>query len=205
MLTATVTDWVSTANDGRADGRPAVAAASDVDHALARSAAGGDSSAFEALYRRHAARIHGVVARLVGYDRARAEDLVQEAFVHAWQALPAYRFESAFGTWLHRLAVNTALMDLRAARSRPRGSDDEDALEQFGAPDSAGHSTALSLDLERAVATLPPRARAVLVLYDVEGWKHEEIAEALGMAVGSSKAQLHRARGLLRERLEGHA
>jgi RNA polymerase sigma-70 factor (ECF subfamily) len=204
MLTATVTDWVSTANDGRADGRHAAATA-DVDHALARSAAGGDSSAFEALYRRHAARIHGVVARLVGYDRARAEDLVQEAFVHAWQALPAYRFESAFGTWLHRLAVNTALMDLRAARSRPRGSDDEDALDQLGTPDSAGHSTALSLDLERAVATLPPRARAVLVLFDVEGWKHEEIAEALGMAVGSSKAQLHRARGLLRERLEGHA
>ncbi|HTM70071.1 MAG TPA: sigma-70 family RNA polymerase sigma factor [Luteimonas sp.] len=204
MLTATVTDWVSTANDSRsADGR--VAAPADVDLALARSAAAGDSSAFEALYRRHAARIHGVVARLVGYDRARAEDLVQEAFVRAWQALPAYRFESAFGTWLHRLAVNTALMDLRAARSRPRGSDDEDALDQVGAPDSAGQSTALTLDLERAVATLPPRARAVLVLYDVEGWKHEEIAGALGMAVGSSKAQLHRARGLLRERLEGHA
>lgn len=203
MLTATVTDWVSTANDSRADGRAAVPA--DVDQALARAAAAGDSSAFEALYRRHAARIHGVVARLVGYDRARAEDLVQEAFVRAWQALPAYRFESAFGTWLHRLAVNTALMDLRAARSRPRGSDDEDALDQVGAPDSAGHSTALTLDLERAVATLPPRARAVLVLYDVEGWKHEEIAGALGMAVGSSKAQLHRARGLLRERLEGHA
>ena len=204
MLTATVTDWVSIANDSTAsDGR--AAAPADVDQALARSAASGDSTAFEALYRRHASRIHGVVARLVGYDRARAEDLVQEAFVRAWQALPAYRFESAFGTWLHRLAVNTALMDLRAARSRPRGSDDEDALDQVGAPDSAGQSTALTLDLERAVATLPPRARAVLVLYDVEGWKHEEIAGALGMAVGSSKAQLHRARGLLRERLEGHA
>jgi RNA polymerase sigma-70 factor (ECF subfamily) len=204
MLTATVTDWVPIANDGLADGRPAAAAA-DVDHALARSAAGGDASAFEALYRRHAARIHGVVARLVGYDRARAEDLVQDAFVRAWQALPAYRFESAFGTWLHRLAVNTALMDLRAARSRPRGSGDEDALDQVGTPDSAGHGTALSLDLERAVATLPPRARAVLVLYDVEGWKHEEIAEALGIADGSSKAQLHRARGRLRQRLDGHA
>jgi len=204
MLTATVTDWVPIADDGRTDGRPAASVA-DVDNALARSAAGGDSTAFEALYRRHAARIHGVVARLVGYDRARAEDLVQEAFVRAWQALPAYRFESAFGTWLHRLAVNTALMDLRAARSRPRGTDDEDALDQVGAQDTAGQATALSLDLERAVATLPPRARAVLVLYDVEGWKHEEIAEALGMAIGSSKAQLHRARGLLRERLEGHA
>ena len=199
MLTATVTDWLPTA--------PATDAATpaDVDAALARSAAGGDSSAFEALYRRHAGRVHGVIARLVGYDRARAEDLTQDAFVRAWQALPAYRYESAFSTWLHRLAVNTALMDLRARRSRVQAHEGEDAFDEVGTVDSAGHGAALSMDLERAVATLPPRARAVLVLYDVEGWKHEEIAEALGMAVGSSKAQLHRARGLLRARLEGHA
>src|SRR5690606_15213762 len=99
MLAATVTDCLPTAPS-------ATATPADVDQALARSAAGGDSSAFEALYRRHAGRVHGVVARLVGYDRARAEDLTQEAFVRAWQALPAYRFESAFGTWLHRLAVD---------------------------------------------------------------------------------------------------
>ena len=197
MLTVAVTDFLPTEN--------ASATPADVDRALALAAAGGDSAAFEALYRRHAARLHGVVARLVGYDRARAEDLVQEAFVRAWQALPAYRFESAFGTWLHRLAVNTALMDLRARRSRPGLDGDDEALDHVGTADSAGHGTALALDLERAVATLPPRARAVLVLYDVEGWKHEEIADALGMAVGSSKAQLHRARGLLRERLEAHA
>ena len=197
MLTVAVTDFLPTEN--------ASATPVDVGRALALAAAGGDSTAFEALYRRHAARLHGVVARLVGYDRARAEDLVQEAFVRAWQALPAYRFESAFGTWLHRLAVNTALMDLRARRSRPGLDGDDEALDHVGTADSAGHGTALALDLERAVATLPPRARAVLVLYDVEGWKHEEIADALGMAVGSSKAQLHRARGLLRERLEAHA
>jgi RNA polymerase sigma-70 factor (ECF subfamily) len=197
MLTVTVTDWLP-------DTDPAASAA-DVDQALARSAAAGDTSAFEALYRRHASRVHGVVARLVGFDRARAEDLVQEAFVRAWQALPAYRFESAFGTWLHRLAVNTALMELRARRSRPQADGGDEALDHVGTPDSAGHATALSLDLERAVATLPPRARAVLVLYDVDGWKLEEIADALGMAVGSSKAQLHRARGLLRTRLGEHA
>jgi len=197
MLTVTVTDWLPDSDSA--------APAADVDQALARSAAAGDTSAFEALYRRHAARVHGVVARLVGFDRGRAEDLVQEAFVRAWQALPAYRFESAFGTWLHRLAVNTALMELRSRRSRPQADGDDEALERLGAPDSAGHATALSLDLERAVATLPSRARAVLVLYDVEGWKHEEIADALGMAVGSSKAQLHRARGLLRTRLGEHA
>jgi RNA polymerase sigma-70 factor (ECF subfamily) len=200
MLTATVTDWLPTTASATDAATPA-----DVDAALARTAATGDASAFEALYRRHASRIHGVVARLVGHDRARAEDLTQEAFVRAWQALPAYRFESAFSTWLHRLAVNTALMDLRARRSRVPTQGDDDAFDEIGTADSAGHGTALALDLERAVATLPPRARAVLVLYDVEGWKHEEIAEALGMAVGSSKAQLHRARGLLRARLEAHA
>ena len=198
MLTAAVTEWTSST-------APATQAPEDVDGALARSAGAGDMAAFEALYRRHSGRVHGVIARLVGGHAGRAEDLTQEAFVRAWQALPTYRFESAFSTWLHRLAVNTALMELRTRRSRPLASNDEDALDNIGSQDSAGHATALSMDLERAVATLPPRARAVLVLHDVEGWKHEEIATELGMAVGSSKAQLHRARGLLRARLEGHA
>lgn len=176
--------------------------AGDGDHALALAAAGGDAAAFEALYRRHAARVHGVVLRLAGWQRARAEDLVQEAFLRAWQALPQWRGEAAFGTWLHRLAVNTALMDLRARRARPvLDGDDGDALDAAPAADSAGRGMALAMDLERAVATLPPRARAVLVLHDVEGWTHEEVAAALGMAAGSSKAQLHRARSLLRARL----
>ena len=170
------------------------------DVILVRRAASADMAAFEALYRRHHRRVHGVIARLVGQAGARAEDLTQEAFVRAWQALPTFRFESAVSTWLHRLAVNTALMELRARRSRPLADDDEDALESLSTPDTAGHAV-LGRDLERAVATLPPRARAVLVLHDVEGWKHEEIAEELGMAVGSSKAQLHRARGLLRTRI----
>jgi RNA polymerase sigma-70 factor (ECF subfamily) len=100
---------------------------------------------------------------------------------------------------LHRLAVTTALMELRARRSRP-WQDDDTELEQVAAADMVGRAM-LGRDLEQAVASLPPRARAVLVLHDVEGWKHEEIATELGMAVGSSKAQLHRARGLLRERL----
>ena len=170
------------------------------DAQLARRAAGADVAAFEALYRRHHRRVHGVILRLVGHASARAEDLTQEAFVRAWQALPTFRFESAISTWLHRMAVNTALMELRARRSRPQADDDEDALESLSMPDTAGRAV-LGRDLERAVAMLPPRARAVLVLHDVEGWKHEEIAEELGMAVGSSKAQLHRARGLLRTRI----
>ncbi len=173
----------------------------DVDASLVRSAARGDIRAFENLYRRHCGHVHGAVARLVGRHGTRAEDLTQEAFVRAWQALPAFRFESSFATWMHRLAVNTALMELRSRRTRAHDQGDDDAFGMLGAADSAGHTTALSMDLARAVESLPPRARAVLVLYDVEGWKHDEIATELGMAVGSSKAQLHRARGLLRARL----
>lgn len=192
-----------TAVTERPDTVDSAATASVDERRLVAAAARGEISAFESLYRRHIGRVHGVITRLVGGHGSRAEDLTQEAFVRAWQALPAFRFESAFSTWLHRLAVNTALMELRSRRSRPQEEGDDDAVAYLGCVDSAGHTTALLLDLERAVATLPPRARAVLVLFDIEGWGHEEIAAELGMAVGSSKAQLHRARGLLRTRLGG--
>jgi len=176
----------------------------DVDAPQARAAARGDTQAFEQLYRRHAGRVHGVIVRLVGGHGARAEDLTQETFVRAWRALPEFRFESALSTWLHRLAVNTALMELRSRRGGPRWEEEADHDDAVMV-DPRAQGPALRMDLERAVATLPPRARAVLVLHDVEGWKHEEISAQLGMAVGSSKAQLHRARQLLRTRLEAHA
>jgi RNA polymerase sigma-70 factor (ECF subfamily) len=134
-------------------------------------------------------------------NQARAEELTQEAFVRAWQKLDTFRHESAFSTWLHRLAVNVALMDLRARD--PEDTVEDGVLEAASDPVTpfcAGERA----DLEQAVAKLPPRARAVLVLHDVEGWKHEEIGRELGMAVGSSKAQLHRARGLLRGMLGGN-
>jgi RNA polymerase sigma-70 factor (ECF subfamily) len=177
---------------------------SDGDHALARAAGLGDSKAFEQLYRSHSRRIFAVVWRLSGGNAARADDLVQEAFIRAWQALPAFRFESAFSTWLHRLAVNTALMEIRSRAGGEDRETDDAALEHLASQDTAGQRTRERIDLERAVATLPERARAVLVLHDIEGWKHEEIATELGMAVGSSKAQLHRARHLLRTRLGEH-
>ena len=173
-----------------------------LDQELIRRAAAGEPAAFEQLYRLHVRRVFGVVWRLVGGNEARAEELTQEAFVRAWQALPQFRFESAFSTWLHRLAVNTALMHLRARAGGEDRETDDAALEFHAA---SGSRDGLRLDLERAVARLPPRARAVLVLHDVEGWKHHEIASELGMAVGSSKAQLHRARGLLRGWLGGEA
>ncbi|SEL69589.1 RNA polymerase sigma-70 factor, ECF subfamily [Pseudoxanthomonas sp. GM95] len=177
--------------------------AADADLDQARAAASGDTRAFEALYRKHAGRVHGVIVRLVGAHGARAEDLTQETFVRVWRALPEFRFESALSTWLHKMAVNTALMELRSRRSGPRWEDEADN-DDIAMVDPRAHGPALGMDLERAVATLPPRARAVLVLHDVEGWKHEEISVSLGMAIGSSKAQLHRARQLLRTRLEAH-
>ena len=187
----------------QSDAAPAVAVRvpADLDEANVRDAAAGDMAAFEALYRQHLRHVHAVVWRLVGGVDARAEELTQETFLRAWQALPNFRFESSFVPSLHRLAVNTGLMELRARRTGEDRETDDAALAEIGIGDSAGQSTALRIDLERAVATLPPRARAVLILYDIEGWKHEEIAAELGMAVGSFKAQLHRARALLRKRL----
>jgi len=168
--------------------------------ALVRRASAGDTGAFEQLYRDNVGRVHGAILRLVGMDRARAEELTQEAFIRAWQKLSSFRHESAFSTWLYRLGVNTALMDLRARREE--FATDDAALEAAAGGD-VPFCAAERGDLERAVSDLPPRARAVLVLHDVEGWKHEEISAELGMAVGSSKAQLHRARGLLRRALGG--
>jgi len=174
------------------------AAADDPDAPLVRRAAAGDMRAFEALYRAHAGRVHGAMRRLCGGVEARAQELTQDAFVRAWQKLDGFRFESRFGTWLYRLAVNLALMDLRARRG---AEDQESALDDTVLAQPAPRTGEHRIDLERVVAALPPRARAVLVLHDIEGWTHEEIGAELGMAVGTSKAQLHRARGLLRRAL----
>lgn len=168
------------------------------DADVVRAAAAGDRRAFETLYRRHVDRIHGAVLRLAGYDHARAEDLVQESFVRAWQKLDSFRQDSSFGTWMYRLAVNTALMSIRARNADPVSILDDEHLPEHG---DTPFCPAEREELERAIAALPPRARAVLVLHDVEGWKHEEIGIELGMAVGSSKAQLHRARHLLKRTL----
>lgn len=163
-----------------------------------RAAASGDRVAFQRLYRRHVDRVYGAVLRLAGYDHGRAEDLTQDAFVRAWQKLGEFRHESAFGTWLYRLAVNVALMDIRARNAHPVTYVDEAALpEHSDTPFCAAERE----ELEAAIGKLPPRARAVLVLHDIEGWRHQEIGGELDMAVGTSKAQLHRARALLRKLL----
>jgi len=165
-------------------------------------ARGGDQLAFEKLYRSHCDRIYGLCWRMCGGDRALAEDMVQEAFVRAWNKLHLFKGDSKFGTWLHRLTVNVVLSDRRIRVKRLQReqafSDDIERVQVGDRDVFAG----LRKDLEAAIAGLPERARTVLVLYDIEGYQHSEIAEMTGMAVGSSKAQLHRARKLVQEILK---
>jgi RNA polymerase sigma factor (sigma-70 family) len=169
--------------------------------ALVVRARNGDHAAYEILYRLNRDRIYGLLWRMSGCQHALAEDLLQEAFVRAWQKLDLFRGDSRFGTWLHRLAVNVALSD---RRTRMRQVGKEVAMDETVDRTAVGSedvSADRQRDLERSIAKLPERARTVLVLYDIEGYQHAEIAEMTGMAVGSSKAQLHRARKLLREEL----
>ena len=162
----------------------------------------GDRLAFEKLYRSHCDRIYALCWRMCGADKALAEDLVQEAFVRAWNKLGLFRGDSKFGTWLHRLTVNVVLSDRRIRVKRlQRERELVDDVERTLVGDRDVFA-GLRKDLEAAIAGLPERARTVLVLYDIEGYQHDEIAEITGMAVGSSKAQLHRARKLVREVLQ---
>ncbi len=169
------------------------------------AAQAGDRHAFEKLYRSHCDRIYALCWRMCGCDTALAEDMVQEAFVRAWNKLGLFRGDSKFGTWLHRLAVNVVLSDRRIRVKRlKRETEMVDEVERTLTGDR-DVSAGLRKDLEAAIAGLPERARTVLVLYDIEGYQHDEIAEMTGMAVGSSKAQLHRARKLARQMLDAES
>jgi len=164
-----------------------------------RRAQKGDVAAFEELYRENLGRVYAVCLRLCG-DPGRAEELTQDVFVRAWEKLGTFQGKSAFSTWLHRLAVNVVLGERRSEKVRVGKVFVTDDLEVFDSP-TLGLDPGDGIDLERAIAALPQGARTVLVLHDVEGYRHEEIAEMQGTAVGTSKAQLHRARKLLREML----
>jgi len=170
------------------------------DQALTTRARDGDLRAFEQLYRKHVGRIHAVCLRLAG-NRTLAEECTQDAFVRAWESLKGFRGESAFGTWLHRIAVNAVMERHRSELRKARlfSTQDQDAVEAVPAPEDRPDQ---ALDLEHTIAGLPPAARMVFVLYDVEGHSHEEISRLTGLAVGTCKAHLHRARQLLRARLD---
>ena len=162
----------------------------------------GDRLAFERIYRTHLDRVYSVCVRMVG-DRGKAEELTQDVFVRVWEKLGSFRGDSAFSTWLHRLAVNVVLNDREAeGRRRKRHDDGIEDMDSISTGDvRALPVPGLSLDLERAIATLPAGARKVFVLHDVEGYTHEEIGDMLGVTAGGCKAQLHRARMLLRRML----
>ncbi len=171
------------------------------DSELVARAREGDVAAFEALYRSHVGRVHGLCLRMSGHPET-AEDLVQETFLNAWRGLSSFSGRSSLGTWLHRIAVNASLAKVRSPQGRGEFSltTDEGSEMEFEEQDPLDN--ALPMDLERAIGKLPSGARHVLVLHGVYGYSHEETADMLGVAVGTSKAQLHRARHLLRGHLE---
>jgi RNA polymerase sigma-70 factor (ECF subfamily) len=163
---------------------------------VARAAAG-DVRAFEALYRLHLPRVYSLVRRMTGGRDA--DELTQDVFVRVWQKLGSFRGDASFTTWLHRLAVNVVIARFRTEQQRrKRHVDGEQIFDTIAAP---GHSQHLPMDFEAALEKVPDGAREIFVLHDVEGYKHAEIAALLGISSGTSKAQLHRARMMLRRHL----
>jgi RNA polymerase sigma-70 factor (ECF subfamily) len=182
---------------GAVPASPPAQVATELDRV--RAAQAGDAGAFRLVYEAHVGRVHALCLRLTG-EISWAEELTQDVFVRVWERLGSFRGDSAFGTWLYRLAMNEALMALRSARRRElrveiRGDPPE-------APTQGARESEAAIDLERAIAGLPEGCRTVFVLHDVEGLRHEEIAQLTGTAVGTSKAHLFRARRLLREALD---
>jgi RNA polymerase sigma-70 factor (ECF subfamily) len=169
------------------------------DADLVRRSQEGDLEAFEKLYRLHAGRVLGLCLRMLG-DRDRAEELTQDVFVRVWKKLGTYRERSAFGSWLHRVTVNTVLSHFRASR-RDRDAASLEEVPEAAEPDRR-ERPGDGVDLERAIAALPPRARLVFVLHEVQGHRHDEVASMMGISIGTSKAHLHRARAILRELLK---
>jgi RNA polymerase sigma-70 factor (ECF subfamily) len=168
----------------------------------------GDAESFEGLYGLHKRRVYSLCLRMTG-NTAEAEDLTQEAFLQLYRKIATFRGESAFSTWLHRLAVNVVLMHLRK-KGLPEISLDE-ALEpqhedgpkkDIGARDNVLAGSIDRVNLERAIESLPPGYRIIFVLHDVEGYEHNEIAEMMGCSIGNSKSQLHKARMKLRDLLK---
>jgi len=192
-------DALLTANIAETD-REAVPVTVDIaddEHHWVRKAQAQDTAAFEALYRLHVDKVYGLCLRMTG-NASEAEDCVQEAFIQAWTKLDKFRGDSAFGTWLHRVAVNTVLGRMRKAK---RENDRIQAVSDVApAPVSIGDSGDIE-DLEQAMNQLPRGARHVFVLHAVYGYSHDETGDMLGIAAGTSKAQLHRAKRLLVQQL----
>lgn len=169
----------------------------DEDSKLIEDSLGGSRDAFKELFNKNISKIYSLCLRICP-DQVTAQEVTQEVFINAWEKLKTFRHECKFSTWLHRIAVNQYLMLLRSEKSRERASGE---LRDMPASFEPGRSAELRVDLERAITKLPSQARTVLVLHDIEGYKHAEISEMMGIEEGTSKAHLHRARKLLREEL----
>jgi RNA polymerase sigma-70 factor, ECF subfamily len=173
----------------------------EANRALISRAQNGDVDAFELVYNEHSGRVYALCLRLMGGEQTAATELMQDVFVRAWKNLGKFRGESAFSSWLHRLAVNAMLENARSDKRRHARVLPMEDTSQIGAF-APGDSPELRIDLERAIARLPAGARTAFVLHDIEGFQHQEIAEQLGIAVGTVKAQLHRAHKLLIQALD---
>jgi RNA polymerase sigma-70 factor (ECF subfamily) len=168
-------------------------------HMIAQ-AQSGDKGAFEDIYKIHVGRVYGVCLRILG-DHYRAEEATQQVFIRSWAKLASFRGEGSFGSWLHRLAVNTAINELKASASLQIQDSSLDEIQTKSAFQGSC-SQDMQMDLEKAIAALPAGARVVFVLHEIEGFNHRDIAKKLGLANGTCKAQLSRARKLLREALK---
>jgi len=184
-------------DSGEINRMPVVSPGVDADVALA---AQGDPVAFERLYRAHVPRIHSLTRRMIGSRDA--DEVTQDIFVRTWQKLRLFRGEAAFSTWLHRLAVNVVI-ERRRTWAIERGRMTDDPAAALEVVPVAPARADLTVDFEYAMEQLPDGAREIFVLHDVEGYKHREISELLGIATGTSKRQLHRARMLMRRHLGG--
>jgi RNA polymerase sigma-70 factor (ECF subfamily) len=168
------------------------------DAGLVEKVRAGELDAFETIYRRHSAAIFGLALRMLR-NRADAEDLLQEIFLHAYDRLPSFEGRSAFGTWLYRLGVNRCLDHLRSRGAREQTRNEP--LDPARTEGSAVVPASRGIELERAIVELPPSSRAAFLLHDVAGYDHKEVGEILGVAAGTSKSLVHRARLKLREML----
>lgn len=200
---------LSSISNGRSTSGMEAASVSDssVVQPLVRAAQGGDMKAFERLYRLHCSRVFGLCLRMIR-ERDAAEDCVQQTFIKAWRNLDQFEHRSAFSSWLHGIAVNAVLSHKRANKAWLQFDDAYSSHEEFDAAEAvAEHETKRVddgdlADLERALKSLPDGARYVLVLQALYGYSHEEVAAMLGIAVGTCKAQLHRARRILRHKMQ---
>ncbi len=170
---------------------------SDEDSKLIEESVRGSKYAFRELFNKNVSKIYSLCLR-ISADKHIAEEITQEVFINAWEKLGTFRHECKFSTWLHRIAVNRYLMLVRS--EKPKAGVTEEIAKSIVSTDPS-KAAEQRIDLENAISKLPDKARAVLVLHDIEGYKHYEISEMMSIEEGTSKAHLHRARKLLREEL----